>query len=44
MVFMTSFVKNDKIRLSLSYTIINTRTMGGKKSTQFLKGTTGDLL
>ena len=39
--FLVPFVKNDEIRPSISCQII--RMTRGKKSTQFLKGTTRDL-
>ena len=40
--FLLSFVKNDEIRSSISCQIVLERTRG-KKSTQFLKGTTREL-
>ena len=40
--FLIALVKNDAIRPSLSYKK-NSRMTRGKKSTQFLKGTTCDL-
>ena len=41
---LVSFVKNDEIRPSISCQIILEIMTRGKKSTQFLKGTTRDLL
>ena len=41
--FLKYFVKNDEIRLAISCQN-NSRMMRGKKSTEFLKGTTRDLL
>ena len=38
--FLVSFVKNDKIRPSVSCQIMLEKKRKGKKSTQFLKGTT----